>query len=116
MSWTLRAEVSLEAFPCPEVNLDPDLLDVLVHPFVGDLGRTADNDAETTDPGKLFEELVHLLENSVGHWRSGEKGIQFDLAQDQVVFERLLVEASQSHLERREDLQRFFIGFMDYQM
>jgi TonB family protein len=101
-----------------EVDLDPALFDVLVHPFVGDPGRTADNGAGATDPGQRLEEVIHLLEDSVGQWqwRSVGEGIQFERAEDQALYERLLAEALKLHLERRESLQRFMMGFMDYRM
>lgn len=99
-----------------EVDLDPALFDVLVHPFVGDPDRTAENGAGATDPGQLFEEVVHLLEDSVGQWRSVGAGIQFELAEDQALYERLLAEALKLHIERSEGLHRFMMGFMDYRM
>lgn len=99
-----------------EVDLDPALFDVLVHPFVGDPGRTAEYGAGATDPGQRLEEVIHLLEDSVGQWRSVGEGIEFELAEDQALYERLLAEALKLHIERNEGLHRFMMGFMDYRM
>lgn len=101
--------IALEA----EVDLDPDLLDVLVDPFIGDL-RLAAEQGLPPDDRRLFADLVLMLETSVGDWTAQEEGIRFIDSEDQQRFVDLLRGATQAYWRIRENRDQFMLGFMDY--
>ncbi|MGY6553588.1 MAG: energy transducer TonB [Wenzhouxiangella sp.] len=96
-----------------EVDLDSDLLDVLILPFVGNI-RSATEAGLMSDRSMPFEDLLLMLEATVGQWTAAEMGIRYSDPEDQQRFMELLEKALRADREIQDGWQQFLLGFMDY--
>ena len=99
-----------------EVDLEPELLDVLVRPFLGDV--MIENSEQTNtwiQLQELTDAILDLLEDPDVHWTLSGFDFDFEQAEDGERFRHLMTEYMTLYESGQSDFQRALLGFMDYQ-
>ncbi|MCH8479776.1 MAG: energy transducer TonB [Wenzhouxiangella sp.] len=97
------------------VSLDPDLLDVLVHGFIGDPTRgVSAQSAFAAEILELTESLLGLLEDPTSPWQLQPEGIRFDHDSDQAQFMQLANHFAKLEYRAGNSHQQFWSRFVDY--
>lgn len=98
-----------------EVDLDPDLLEVLVRPFLGDvLAENGEQEINWKRQLDLTDTVLDLLEDPGVAWVVEPHGFSFEQDADQTRFDELVAEFLAVYQRNHQDFQRAMLGFMDY--
>lgn len=98
-----------------QVSLDPDLLDVLIHGFIGDPARGLSAQSEfAAQVLELTENLLGLLEDPTSPWQLQPDGIRFEHESDQVQFMQLANDFAMLEYRAGNRHQQFWSMFVDY--
>ncbi len=99
-----------------EVDLEPELLDVLVRPFLGDvMMETGEQGNSWLQAQELTDAVLDLLEDPDVHWTLSGFGFDFEDPEDGKRFHSLMVEFLTLYESTHADFRRAMGGFMDYQ-
>ena len=100
-----------------ESTIDPELLDVLVHGFMGNPNQVNDSHAQfVTEIYVLTEQLLDLLENPASEWTEETYAIQFADEDDQAQYTAVIHELITLVTSADEDRKVFWSLFMDYRL
>ncbi len=100
-----------------EASVDPDLLNVLVHSFLGDPSISMlVHERFVSDVYDLTEQLLDLLESPASDWTEQPTGIQFADEQDQARYTSVIEEFAALISTADQDHKQFWSLFMDYRL
>ena len=98
-----------------EVSMDPELVDVLIHGFLGDPIRGLEKQSEfAMEAFELTEDLLDLLEDPSRSWQLQPDGIRFEDDDDQRRFMRLANEFAVLEDRASRGNQQYWSLFFDY--
>lgn len=98
-----------------EVDLDPDLLEVLVRPFLGDVpAENGEQEINWKRQLDLTDAVLDLLQDPGVAWTVEPHGFSFERDADQTRFDELVAEFFAVYERNHQDFRRAMLGFMDY--
>ncbi len=100
-----------------ESSIEPELLDVLVHGFIGDPNEARQSQLQqVTEIYDLTEQLLDLLENPASEWTEEIYAIQFADEDDQAQYTAVIHELITLVTSAEEQRKFFWSLFMDYRL
>ncbi len=100
-----------------EASMDPELLNVLVHGFLGDPNEGMSVQKHfVTAVYDLTEQLLDLLENPASDWTEQPYGIQFENEHDQARYMEVIGEFVTLVTSADQEHKQFWSLFMDYRL